>query len=307
MAGKVIIIGGGAAGYTAAIYTARAGMEPILIVGHQPGGQLTITTAVDNFPGFPDGIQGPELMERVSQQAKKFGTRIIEGIVEKVEFIKSPFNIHVDGKRYTSKAVIVASGASANWLQIPSEQALIGKGVSGCATCDGFFFKGADVVVVGGGDTAMEDASYLTHVAKSVKIIHRRSEFRASKAMQERVKANPKISFILDSVVEEIKDVKAGKVTGVVLKNIKSQKFSEIKCDGVFIAIGHKPNTKIFEGVLKLDERGYVVVKPGTTLTSVKGVFAAGDVADPVYRQAITAAGTGCMAALDAERFLAHA
>lgn len=279
-------------------------MNPILIEGTQSGGQLMITTEVENYPGFPKGIMGPDLMLAMRGQAERFGARILSGTVTKVELKRRPFKIVTDNSEYVGETVIVATGASARWLDIPTEKLLYGKGVSACATCDGFFFKDQDVVVVGGGDTAIEEAIYLANLARSVKIIHRRDELRASKAMQTKVNANPKISFIWDSVVQEIKDIKQNKVTGVVLKNVKEGKIKEVSCQGVFVAIGHEPNTSIFKGQLKLNDKGYIVTEKGTSKTNVEGVFAAGDVADPVYRQAVTAAGSGCQAAIDAERFL---
>ena len=304
MVEKVIILGSGPAGYTAAIYAARAALAPTLIEGREPGGQLTITTEVENFPGFPKGIQGPDLMLAMREQAERFGTKIISSEVTEVNLTRRPFTLISEGKKYLAESLIISTGARARWLGLENETALRGKGVSACAICDGFFFKGQDVVVVGGGDTAIEEATYLTNFTKSVTIIHRRDELRATQAMQARAKANPKISFIWNSVVVDIKDVKKGKVTSVVLKDVKNGKMSEKVCDGVFVAIGHEPNTALFKGQLKLDENSYIVVTPGTTKTSVDGVFAAGDVCDPVYKQAVSAAGMGCMAALDAQKFL---
>ncbi len=300
---NVTILGSGPAGLTAAIYTARANLSPLCIFGDQPGGQMTITTEVENFPGFPDGISGPVLMDTIKKQAERFKTRFMDGFVSKVDLSKRPFTLEfTTGQKIQTQTLIISTGASARWLDIPSEKRLIGKGVSGCATCDGFFFKGLDIAVVGGGDTALEEATFLTKFAKSVKLIHRRDELRASKIMQEKAKKNEKISFIWDSVIEEILGEK--EVTGIRVKNLKTQKTSEIKLQGVFMAIGHIPNTSLFRGQLDLDENGYILVKPGSTKTSVEGVFAAGDVADHVYRQAIVAAGSGAMAAIDAERFL---
>lgn len=305
MTENLIILGSGPAGYTAAIYAARANLSPVLIAGLQPGGQLTITTDVENYPGFPDGIMGPKLMEEMRRQAEKFGTKIILADVTKVDFSKRPFVIDA-GDRYETKSVIIATGASAQWLGLESEKKLMGKGVSGCATCDGFFFRDQEVVVVGGGDTALEEAAFLTKFAKKVTVIHRRDEFRASKIVLARAKANPKINYALKKVVADILDVGAGKVTAVRLKDVESGKISELACDGVFIAIGHKPNTDIFRGQIELDEKGYIVTKKTTMETSVAGIFAAGDAQDSYYRQAITAAGTGCMAAIDAEKYLTN-
>lgn len=304
MAENVIILGAGPAGYTAAIYAARANLTPLLIAGSQPGGQLTITTDVENFPGFPDGIQGPKLMEEMRIQAEKFGTRIIFDAVRSVELNKRPFRVETSDKKYEARSVIIATGASAQWLGLEAETKLMGKGVSGCATCDGFFFKNQEVVVVGGGDTALEEAAFLTRFAKKVTLVHRRDEFRASKIMQKKVKENAKIELALSRIVVDILDIKAGKVTAVKLKDVRTDEISELKCDGVFIAIGHKPNTEMFKGQIDMDDKGYIITKKFTMETSVKGVFAAGDVQDSYYRQAITAAGSGCMAAIDVEKYL---
>jgi thioredoxin reductase (NADPH) len=302
---RVLILGSGAAGLTAAIYAARANLEPVVIEGSQPGGQLTITTDVENFPGFPKGILGPELMEEFKKQAERFGTKMIFGDVTAVDLKKKPFELSAGKDLYTCDALIVATGATAKLLGIPSEKVLMGYGVSACATCDGFFFKDKDVVVVGGGDTAMEEALFLTKFANKVDVVHRRNELRASKIMQDRAEKNPKISFIWDTAIDEIVgDPKNGGVIGVKLKNVNTGKVQDYKTDGVFIAIGHEPNTKLFKGQLETDEFGYLVTKSGSTKTNVPGVFACGDVQDRVYRQAITAAGTGCMAAIDAERYL---
>jgi thioredoxin reductase (NADPH) len=304
---KVIIIGSGPAGLTAALYTSRANLHPLVFEGIQPGGQLTITTEVENYPGFPKGIMGPELMELFREQAQKFGadTRFKE--VTTVDFSKRPFKVVADDKEYFGQTVIVATGASAKLLKIPSETEYMGYGVSACATCDGFFFKNQAVYVVGGGDTAMEEANFLTKFASKVTIVHRRDQFRASKIMQDRVMKNPKVAIVWDSIVEDVLgEQKDGKktVTGLKLKNIKTNAVTAVKADGLFIAIGHQPNTKIFKGVLEMDEKEYLRVQPGSTKTNIAGVFAAGDVADSYYRQAVSAAGTGCMAAIDAERFL---
>ncbi len=300
---RLVIIGSGPAGYTAALYAARANLSPLLVEGLEPGGQLTITSEVENYPGFPEAILGPELMERMKKQAERFGTRFEAGEVTRVDLSRRPFQLWMEDRLLTASAVIVATGASAKWLGIPSEKKYQGRGVSACATCDGFFFRGVDVAVVGGGDTAMEEATFLTKFATKVHVVHRRGELRASKIMAERAKTNPKIQLQLDSVVEEILgDDKA--VTGVRLKSTKDASTRELPVKGVFMGIGHEPNTAIFRGQLQMNDVGYIIVKLPTTATSVKGVFAAGDVADPSYRQAVTAAGSGCQAAIDAERFL---
>lgn len=300
---NVIIIGSGPAGYTAGIYAARASLEPLLFEGVQAGGQLMITTDVENYPGFPDGILGPELMERFKKQTERFGAECMPQNVDSVDFSSRPFKVVSEGKEYLGHSVIVATGATAMLLGLPSEQKLMGYGVSACATCDGFFFKDKDVCIVGGGDTAMEEALFLTKFASRVHVVHRRDELRASKIMQERATSNDKIDFLWNSVVVDVLDPEKKMVTGVVLKDTKTGEVTERQTEGLFIAIGHRPNTAIFEGKLEMNDVGYLTTTQ-TTRTSVEGVFACGDVADPVWRQAITAAGTGCAAAIDAERWL---
>jgi thioredoxin reductase (NADPH) len=299
----LVIIGSGPAGHTAALYAARANLDPLMFEGSVSGGQLMITTDVENYPGFPDGILGPELMEKFRKQSERFGTRMRAVDVTSVDFSSRPLRVSASGDDYLANAVIVSTGATAKWLGVAGELDLTGKGVSACATCDGFFFKDQELVVVGGGDTAMEEALFLTKFASKVTIVHRRDEFRASKIMAERALTHDKVDVIWNTVVTAIHGEST--VTGVTLEDTLTGESREFAANGVFVAIGHKPNTEIFENQLDRDENGYIVVEPGTTLTSVEGVFAAGDVADHVYRQAVTAAGTGCMAAIDAERWLA--
>ncbi len=300
---NVIIIGAGPAGWTAAVYTARARLNPVLIEGPQPGGQLTTTTDIENYPGFPEAVNGTQLMQQMRRQAERFGTRVLGGAVESCDFGQNPLQVRLDtGAALAGRAVIIATGASAVYLGLDSEKALIGRGVSGCATCDGALYRGVPVAVVGGGDTAMEDALFLTRFASRVTVIHRRDQFRASRIMAERVKQHPKIDICWDTVVAEVLDVSRGEVTGLRLKNVKTGALSELEAAGMFVAIGHRPNTAPFAGQLKMDDNGYVLA--ANTRTSARGVFAAGDVADSRYRQAVTAAGSGCMAALEVERYL---
>jgi len=301
---KVIVIGSGPAGLTAAVYAARANLEPLVFEGSQPGGQLTITTDVENFPGFPDGIMGPELMDHMRKQAVRFGAKCEFKTVTKTDFSEGPFKVWVKDEEYTADTIIISTGASARLLGLDSEKELMGYGVSACATCDGFFFKEKEVMVVGGGDSAAEEAIFLTKFASKVTIIHRRDELRASKIMRERVLNNDSIEIMWNSAVEDIHGTKETGVTGIKIKDTLSGEMRDVNCDGIFMAIGHVPNTGIFKGQIDLDEKGYISTQPDTTNTNVSGVFACGDVQDQVYRQAITAAGTGCMSAIDAERWL---
>jgi len=305
---KVLILGSGPAGYTAAIYAARALLKPILVFGSEPGGQLTTTTDVENFPGFSKVIQGPWLMEEMKGQAKAVGTEMIQDHISKVDLSKKPFTAHGDsGQTYTADSIIISTGAQARWLNLESEQKFRGFGVSACATCDGFFFKDKEVAVVGGGNAAVEEAMFLTKFASKVKLIHRRDSLRAEKMLQEKLKANKKIEIIWDSIVHEVMGTKDPKgVNGLKIKNVKDNKISEIKLDGLFVAIGHDPATSLFKEQLKMDKEGYLITKPDSTETNIPGVFAAGDVKDKVFRQAVTAAGMGCMAALEAEKHLSH-
>ncbi len=300
---NVIIIGSGCAGNTAAIYSARANLQPLVVMGHEPGGQLSITSLVENFPGFPEGIDGPLLVENMKKQAESFGAEYIYGAVEEAQLARRPFRLRIDEQWHAARTLIIASGASARWLGLPSEQKLIGRGVSSCATCDGAFYRGRKVMVIGGGDSAMEEANFLTRFASEVTLVHRRKDFRASKIMLERARKNPKIKFLLSTVVEEVYDVSKNEVTGARLRNLEDGRSWDEQVDGFFVAIGHIPNTKPFRGQIDLDPEGYIVSHGGAR-TNISGVFHAGDVQDRVYRQAITAAGAGCMAAIEAERFL---
>ena len=300
---QVVIIGSGPAGLTAALYAARANLHPLVIEGFEAGGQLMLTTAVENWPGFRDGVMGPALMEEMRQQALRFGAEVVQGQVNAVDLSKRPFSVRTDERSLEARALIIATGASAKWLGLPSERALVGRGVSSCATCDGAFFRDRPIVVVGGGDTAMEEAVFLTRFASQVTVVHRRDRLRASKIMQDKALTHPKVTFAWNSEVVEIRDAQKGEVSGVVLRNVETGALTELAADGVFVAIGHSPNTELFRGQLEMNPGGYIITHAGAR-TSVPGVFAAGDVQDPVYRQAITAAGSGCMAAMDAEKYL---
>jgi thioredoxin reductase (NADPH) len=300
---NVVIVGSGCAGNTAAIYAARANLTPLVVGGHEPGGQLSLTTLVENFPGFPEGINGPDLVENIKKQAQHFGAEYVHGTVVEADLSKRPFRLSIDGDWVETRTLIIASGASARWLGLESEQKLIGHGVSSCATCDGFFYRDKRIMVIGGGDSAMEEANFLTRFGRDVTVVHRRDSFRASKIMFARAKANPKIEFLTNTVVEEIYGVDKGIVTGVRLRNLLTGIVTDREVDGFFVAIGHIPNTKVFVGQIELDPDGYIISKGGAR-TSVHGVFHAGDVQDRTYRQAITASGAGCMAAMEAERFL---
>jgi thioredoxin reductase (NADPH) len=301
---NVVIMGSGPAGYTAALYAARANLKPLVLKGLEAGGQLMLTTEVENYPGFPDGIMGPELMEAMEKQAARFEAEIVAQSATRVDLSERPFRVWAGDQEWRAATVIVATGATAKWLDVPGEERLRGRGVSACATCDGFFFRDRDLVVVGGGDTAMEESNFLTKFAKKVSIVHRRDEFRASKIMQDRALSNPKVDVIWDTEVDEVTGDDA--VTGVKLRNVWSGDVTDFATDGVFMAIGHTPNTQLFEGQLELTNNGYIVIQEPTTKTSIPGVFAAGDVTDSIYRQAVTAAGQGCKAAMDAERLLEH-
>jgi thioredoxin reductase (NADPH) len=300
---NVVIVGSGCAGNTAAVYTARANLKPLVVKGHEPGGQLSLTTLVENFPGFPDGINGPDLVENIRKQAENFGAEFLHGTVIDADLSKRPFRLNVDGEWIESRTLIIASGASARWLGLPNEQKLIGHGVSSCATCDGFFYRGKKIMVIGGGDSAMEEANFLTRFGSEVTLVHRREQFRASKIMYARAQSNPKIKFLTNTVVEDVFDTDKHCVTGVRLRNIVTGEAWDQEVDGFFVAIGHIPNTRVFRGQIETDPDGYILSKGGAK-TNIPGVFHAGDVQDRVYKQAITAAGMGCMAAIEAERFL---
>ncbi|HJT88249.1 MAG TPA: thioredoxin-disulfide reductase [Bryobacteraceae bacterium] len=300
---NVVIIGSGCAGNTAAIYTARANLQPLVVSGHEAGGQLSLTTLVENFPGFPEGINGPDLVENMKRQAQNFGAEFMHGAVIDTDLCSRPFRLNIEGEWIETRTIIIASGASARWLGLESEQKLIGHGVSSCATCDGFFYREKKIMVVGGGDSAMEEANFLTRFGQSVMLVHRRDEFRASKIMLDRARHNPKITFATNTVVEEIYDVSQNLVTGVRLRNLKTGEVRDEEIDGFFVAIGHIPNTAVFKGQIETDPEGYILSRGGAR-TNIPGVFHAGDVQDRVYRQAVTAAGAGCMAAIEAERYL---
>jgi len=300
---NVVIIGSGCAGNTAAIYTARANLKPLVVSGHEAGGQLSLTTLVENFPGFPEGINGPDLVENMKKQAQNFGAEYVHGSIIEAEFSARPFRLNVEGEWVETRTVIIASGASARWLGLESEQKLVGRGVSSCATCDGFFYRDRKIMVVGGGDSAMEEANFLTRFGREVLLVHRRDEFRASKIMLDRARHNPKIRFVTNTVVEEIYDVSQSLVTGARLRNLNTGKVWDEPVDGFFVAIGHIPNTAVFNGQIETDAEGYILSKGGAR-TNIPGVFHAGDVQDRLYRQAVTASGAGCMAAIEAERYL---
>jgi thioredoxin reductase (NADPH) len=300
---NVVIIGSGCAGNTAAIYTARANLKPLVISGHEAGGQLSLTTLVENFPGFPEGINGPDLVENMRKQAQNFGAEYLAGNVVDTDLSKRPFRINIEGEWIETRTLIVASGASARWLGLENEQKLIGHGVSSCATCDGFFYRGRKIMVIGGGDSAMEEANFLSRFGSEVTLVHRREEFRASKIMLDRARANPKVKFLTNTMVDDVYDISKGVVTGVRLRNVKTNEAWEQEVDGFFLAIGHVPNTKVFKGQIETDAEGYIISQGGAR-TNLAGVFHAGDVQDRTYRQAITASGAGCMAAIEVERFL---
>jgi thioredoxin reductase (NADPH) len=301
---KLIIIGSGPAGLTAAIYASRAQLNPLVLEGMEPGGQLTTTTVVENWPGSPEGVDGPKLMAAMKAQAARFGTEFKSGAVTAVNLLEKPFTVTLEDETLQTECLIIATGASAQLIGLPAEKKLMGRGVSTCATCDGFFFKKKEVLVMGGGDSALEEAIYLSNLAASVTVVHRRNELRGSKIMQQRAFAIQNIHFLWDSVIEDIQDAQKGTVTGALIRNVKTNETQFKKADGIFVAIGHKPNTAVFKGQVEMDAKGYIITRKGTA-TNIPGVFAAGDVTDPVYKQAVTSAGTGCMAALDAERFIA--
>ena len=303
---NMVIIGSGPAGLTAAVYAARANLQPLLIEGKEPGGQLTLTTLVENYPGFSEGIMGPQLMDEMRKQALRFGTEIVTNFVHSVKLNEYPFRVNYGDQEVLAKTIVVSTGSSAKLIGIETELQLMGHGVSTCATCDGFFYRGKEIAVVGGGDSAMEEATFLTKFATKVSVIHRRDTLRASKIMQERAFENPKIKFIWNTIVDEVMGQKGTGVTGLKLRDVRTQQTSELKIDGLFVAIGHNPNTDVFKGQVELDSHGYIKTEPDSTRTNVPGVFACGDVQDPVFRQAITAAGSGCMAAIEAERWLEH-
>ena len=303
---NMVIIGSGPAGLTAAIYAARANLQPLLIEGREPGGQLTLTTLVENYPGFSEGIMGPQLMDEMRKQAVRFGTEIVTSYVQAVKLSQYPFRVYYEDQEVSAKTVVISTGSSAKLIGIETELELMGHGVSTCATCDGFFYRGKEIAVVGGGDSAMEEATFLTKFATKVSVIHRRDTLRASKIMQERAFNNPKIEFVWNTIVDQVVGRKGEGVTGLRLRNVRTQQTSELNVEGLFVAIGHNPNTDLFKGQLELDSHGYIKTEGSSTRTSIPGVFACGDVQDPVFRQAITAAGTGCMAAIEAERWLEH-